>query len=51
MKTTGGVTFSIKNNTTGKARLSSPKVRIKNLAKGLTSQAGLIPVVKFLDRL
>ncbi|MCH8844327.1 MAG: hypothetical protein IID61_15310 [SAR324 cluster bacterium] len=41
----------MKKNTTSKARLSSRKVRIKNLAKGLTSQAGLIPVVKFLDRL
>lgn len=41
----------MKNNTTSKARLSSRKVRIKNLAKGLTSQAGLIPVVQFLDRL
>ena len=41
----------MKKNTTSKARLSARKVRIKNLARGLTSQAGLIPVVKFLDRL
>ncbi len=32
------------------ARTSSKKVRISNKAKGLTSQAGLIPVVKFLQR-
>lgn len=34
-----------------KARQASRKVRIENSAKGLTSQAGLIPVVKFLDQL
>ncbi len=41
----------MKKNTTSKARLSSRKVRIINQAKGLTSQAGLIPVVRFLDRM
>ena len=41
----------MKKNTTSKTRLSSRKVRIKNRAKGLMSQAGLIPVVRFLDRL
>lgn len=29
-------------------RLSSTKVTISNHAKGLTSQAGLVPVAKFL---
>lgn len=41
----------MKKNTTSKARLSSRKVRITNRAKGLTSQAGLIPVMRFLERL
>ncbi len=39
-----------KSNRT-KARQASRKLRIENSAKGLTSQAGLIPVVKFLDQL
>jgi hypothetical protein len=30
------------------ARVSSKKVTISNHGKGLTSQAGLVPVVKFL---
>jgi hypothetical protein len=33
-----------------KARRPSRKVTVQNTAKGLTSQAGLIPVVKFLDK-
>ncbi len=32
------------------ARVSSKKVTIRNQAKGLTSQAGLVPVVKFLRK-
>lgn len=35
-------------NTKRSARVSSKKVSISNSAKGLTSQAGLLPVVKFL---
>lgn len=35
-------------NTKRSARVSSKKVTISNNAKGLTSQAGLVPVVKFL---
>ena len=41
----------MKQHKTSQARLSSGKVRIENRAKGLTSQAGVIAVVKFLDRL
>ena len=37
-------------NTKRSARVSSKKVTINNNAKGLTSQAGLIPVVKFLRK-
>lgn len=33
------------------ARVSPKKVRISNCAKGLTSQAGLIPVVKYLRQI
>jgi hypothetical protein len=39
--------MSRKNNKRS-ARVSSKKVTISNQAKGLTSQAGLVPVVKFL---
>lgn len=39
--------MKLKNNKRS-ARVSSKKVTIGNTAKGLTSQAGLIPVVKFL---
>ncbi|MBU3984619.1 MAG: hypothetical protein KJ985_14390 [Proteobacteria bacterium] len=39
--------MSIQNNKRS-ARVSSKKVTISNHAKGLTSQAGLVPVVKFL---
>ncbi|MFT5731032.1 MAG: hypothetical protein ACI8PB_005225 [Desulforhopalus sp.] len=35
-------------NSKRSARVSSKKVTINNSAKGLTSQAGLIPVVKYL---
>jgi hypothetical protein len=35
-------------NSKRSARVSSKKVTINNSAKGLTSQAGLVPVVKFL---
>lgn len=46
-----GVTFFMKtNNNKRSARVSSKKVFISNTAKGLTSQAGLLPVVKFLHR-
>ena len=46
-----GVTFSMKRkNTRRSARVSCKKVTISNKARGLTSQAGLIPVVKFLRR-
>ncbi len=34
-----------------KARNKSPKVRFESTGRNLTSQAGLIPVVKFLDKL
>ena len=40
----------MKKNTRSKARKSSGKIRFQSGAKGLTSQAGLIPVVKFLNR-
>jgi len=33
------------------ARKSADKVKMSATASGLTSQAGLIPVVKFLDRI
>ncbi|MDD3815936.1 MAG: IS1380 family transposase [Desulfocapsaceae bacterium] len=39
--------MSVQNNKRS-ARVSSRKVTISNHAKGLTSQAGLVPVVKFL---
>jgi hypothetical protein len=39
--------MNAKNNKRS-ARVSSKKVTISNSAKGLTSQAGLVPVVKFL---
>jgi hypothetical protein len=35
-------------NSKRSARVSSKKVTINNSAKGLTSQAGFVPVVKFL---
>ena len=38
------------NNNKRSARVSPKKVFISNTAKGLTSQAGLVPVVKFLHR-
>ncbi len=41
----------MKKNSRSKARKSSGKVHFKNEAKGLTSQAGLIPVVKFLNKM
>jgi hypothetical protein len=34
-----------------KARASSPKIRYETSGRNLTSQAGLIPVIKFLDTL
>jgi len=39
--------MNVKNNKRS-AQVSSKKVIISNNAKGLTSQAGLVPVVKFL---
>ncbi len=41
--------MNVKNNKRS-ARVSSKKVTINNNAKGLTSQAGLVPVVKFLRK-
>jgi hypothetical protein len=41
--------MSLKNNKRS-ARVSSKKVSINNHGKGLTSQAGLVPVVKFLRK-
>ncbi len=41
--------MNAKNNKRS-ARVSSKKVTISNNAKGLTSQAGLVPVVKFLRK-
>jgi hypothetical protein len=41
--------MSLKNNKRS-ARVSSKKVTISNDGKGLTSQAGLVPVVKFLHK-
>ena len=40
----------MKKNTRSKARKSSGKVHFQSGAKGLTSQAGLIPAMKFLKR-
>lgn len=40
----------MKKNTRSRARMSSGKVHFQSGAKGLTSQAGLIPVMKFLKR-
>jgi hypothetical protein len=37
-------------NTQRRARKSSKKIHFQSGAKGLTSQAGLVPVVKFLNR-
>jgi hypothetical protein len=34
-----------------KARKNSPKIRFESTGRNLTSQAGLIPVIKFLDKL
>ena len=34
-----------------RARRSSPKIRSETGGRNLTSQAGLIPVIKFLDGL
>jgi hypothetical protein len=34
-----------------KARQASPQVRFESTGRNLTSQAGLIPAIKFLDRL
>jgi hypothetical protein len=42
--------MSLKNNKRS-ARVSSKKVTISNDGKGLTSQAGLVPVVKFLHKI
>ena len=42
--------MNIKNSKRS-TRVSSKKVTISNHAKGLTSQAGLVPVVKFLRRI
>lgn len=41
----------MKINTRRKARQSTGKLKIQSVAKGLTSQAGLIPVVKFLSKI
>ncbi len=41
----------MKKKTMSRARVPAPKMKFQNRAKGLTSQAGLIPVVKFLGRL
>ena len=38
-------------NSKRSARVSSKKVTISNQAKGLTSQSGLVPVVKFLRKI
>lgn len=40
----------MKKNVQSKARETSGKIHFKSEAKGLTSQAGLIPVVKFMKR-
>ena len=40
----------MKKNTRDKARGRTKKLRIQSTGKGLTSQAGLIPAVKFLDK-
>lgn len=40
----------MKRNSRSRARMSSGKVHFQSDAKGLTSQAGLIPVMKFLDK-
>ena len=40
----------MKKNTRDKARGRTKKLHIQRTGKGLTSQAGLIPVVKFLDK-
>ena len=45
------VTIFMSCRTNRKARVSPRKVTIQNTAQGLTSQAGLLPVVKFLDKL
>ena len=39
-----------KKSTRSQARQSPKKVRMSNTGKGLTSQAGLLPVVKFLNK-
>ena len=40
----------MKKNTRDKARVRTKKLHIQSTGKGLTSQAGLIPVVKLLDK-
>jgi hypothetical protein len=35
----------------GSARGASPKIRLEDAGRGMSSQAGLVPVVKFLDAL
>lgn len=39
------------NNTSAKARKPAPKVHFQSGAKGVTSQAGVVPVVQFLQQL
>ena len=46
-----GLTISVNKNSTSKVRKAPPKVTIENSSENLTSQAGLIPVVHFLDKL
>jgi hypothetical protein len=46
-----GFTFFMKNNNTTEARKSPPKVSFESSDVNLTSQAGLIPVIHFLDSL
>jgi len=44
-----GITISMKNKQNKRsARVSPRKIEIKTGSRGLTAQAGLIPVVKFL---
>ncbi len=44
-----GTFFMNAKNNKRSARMSSKKVTISNQANGLTRQAGLVPVVKFLS--
>nr|VFJ45227.1 MAG: Transposase DDE domain group 1 [Candidatus Kentron sp. DK] len=41
----------MKKNTRSKARVRARNVHIQSTGRGLTSQAGLIPVVKFLKKM